>query len=35
MDFMQSWAFLGIMAVLLVGMIGVLIFLQNKKGEDD
>src|SRR5439155_679187 len=34
MDFFTSWTFIIIMAVLLVGLVGLLIFLQmSKKGE--
>jgi hypothetical protein len=34
MDFLQSWTFMGIMAVLLVVLIGVLLFLRSKRPED-
>jgi hypothetical protein len=34
MEFLQSWAFMGIMAVLLVVLIGVLLFLRNKRPEE-
>lgn len=35
MDFIGSWPFFIVMGLLLVGMIGLLIYLQKKKGEDD
>jgi hypothetical protein len=31
---LQSWTFMGIMAVLLVVLIGVLLFLRSKRPED-
>jgi cytochrome c biogenesis protein ResB len=34
MEFLQSWYFMGIMAVLLVVLIGVLLFLRSKRPED-
>lgn len=34
MDFMQSWPFMIIMAVLLVGLIGVFIMQRNKRDDD-
>jgi hypothetical protein len=34
MEFLQSWTFMGIMAVLLVVLIGVLLFLRNKRPEE-
>ncbi|HEY7330434.1 MAG TPA: LPXTG cell wall anchor domain-containing protein [Gemmataceae bacterium] len=34
MDFLQSWTFMIIMAVLLIVLIGVLLFLRNKRSED-
>jgi hypothetical protein len=34
MEFLQSWYFMGIMAVLLVVLIGVLLFLRNKRPEE-
>lgn len=34
-DFIGSYAFFGLMALLLVGMIGLLIFMQKKKDDDD
>jgi LPXTG-motif cell wall-anchored protein len=33
-DFMQEWWFLGLMAVLLLALIGLLLFLRNKRPED-
>jgi len=33
-EFLQSWAFMGIMAVLLIVLIGVLLFLRSKRPED-
>ncbi len=35
MDFIGSWPFFIIMGLALVGMIGLLFYLQNKKDEDD
>ena len=35
MDFMSEWWFMGLMAVLLVGLIGLLLYLRNKRQEDD
>ena len=34
-DFIGSMPFFAIMGLLLVGMIGLLIFMQKKKGDDD
>jgi hypothetical protein len=34
MDFFQSWTFIILMAVLLVALIGLLLFLRNKRPED-
>lgn len=34
MEFMQSWLFMGIMFVLLLGLIGVFIMQRNKRDED-
>ena len=34
MEFMQSWPFLGVMLVLLIGLIGVFIWQRNKQDED-
>lgn len=34
MDFVNSWAFMGLMGLLLVGLIGVLLFLRNKKDDE-
>jgi LPXTG-motif cell wall-anchored protein len=34
-DFIGSTPFFLVMGVLLVGMIGLLIFMQKKKGDDD
>jgi LPXTG-motif cell wall-anchored protein len=33
-DFMQSWTFIGIMAVLLLALIGLFFFLRNRQSED-
>lgn len=33
MDFIYEWWFMGLMAVLLLGLIGLLLFLRNKKDE--
>ena len=36
MDFFQSWTFIGIMAVLLVALIGLFIYLRSKgTGDED
>jgi hypothetical protein len=34
-DFMQEWWFLGLMAVLLVALIGLLLYLRNKPQDDE
>jgi hypothetical protein len=34
MDFLTSWTFMIIMAVLLIALIGVLLFLRNRRPED-
>jgi len=34
MEFLTSWYFMGIMAVLLIALIGVLLFLRSKRPED-
>ena len=34
MDFMQSWLFMGIMLLLLIGLIGVFIMQRNKRDDD-
>jgi len=33
-DFMTDWWFLGLMAVILLALIGLLLFLRNKRPED-
>lgn len=33
MEFMQSWTFIIIMAVVLVALIGLLLFLRNQKQD--
>lgn len=33
-EFFSSYAFMGIMAVLLAALIGVLLYLRNKRPED-
>jgi hypothetical protein len=33
-DFMMDWWFLGLMFVLLCALIGLLLFLRNKRPED-
>jgi hypothetical protein len=33
-DWMTDWWFLGLMAVILVGLIGTLLYLRNKRPED-
>jgi hypothetical protein len=33
-EFLQSWSFMGIMAVLLIVLIGVLLFLRSRRPED-
>jgi uncharacterized membrane protein len=34
MDFFSSWTFIIIMAVLLIALIGLLLFLRNRRPED-
>lgn len=34
MEFLQSWYFIGIMAVVLIVLIGVLLFLRSKRPEE-
>ncbi len=34
-DFMQSWWFMGLMALLLVVLIGVLLYIRNKPQDDE
>jgi hypothetical protein len=35
-EFMQSWTFMGIMAVLLIALIGLLLYLRSKgQGDED
>jgi LPXTG-motif cell wall-anchored protein len=33
-EFFESWTFMILMAVLLIGLIGVLMFLRNKKEDE-
>jgi hypothetical protein len=33
MEFFQSWTFIGIMAVVLVALIGLLLFLRNQRPD--
>jgi hypothetical protein len=33
MEFFQSWTFIGIMAVILVALIGLLLFLRNQRPD--
>ena len=33
-DWMTDWWFLGLMALILVALIGLLLFLRNKRPED-
>lgn len=33
--FMTEWWFMGLMLLLLLGLIGVLMFLRNKRSDDD
>jgi LPXTG-motif cell wall-anchored protein len=33
-EFMQSWTFIAIMAVLLLALIGLFFFLRNRQSED-
>jgi hypothetical protein len=35
MEFMQEWWFMGLMFVLLLALIGLLLFLRNRRPEDD
>lgn len=34
-DFLSSWLGMGIMAVLLVALVGVMIVLRNKRSDDE
>lgn len=34
MEFFESWWFMIIMAVMLLGLVGVLMFLRNKKDDE-
>ncbi len=34
MDFLQSWPGMGLMLLLLVGLIGTMLFLRNKKDDE-
>lgn len=34
MEFFSSWAFMGIMAVLLIGLVGVLMYVRKKQSDD-
>jgi ABC-type Mn2+/Zn2+ transport system permease subunit len=34
MDFMQSWTFMILMIVILVGLIGLFLYLRNQRGEE-
>ncbi len=34
-SFFESWTFIGIMALLLIGLLGVFFYLRNQKAEDD
>lgn len=34
MDFMQSWTFIILMLVLLIGLIGLFFYLRNQEAED-
>jgi LPXTG-motif cell wall-anchored protein len=33
-DFMGEWWFIGLMVVLLLGLVGILMFLRNKKDDE-
>lgn len=33
-DFMTEWWFMGLMALILVALVGVLLFLRNKRPEE-
>jgi hypothetical protein len=33
-EFMQEWWFLGLMAVILIALVGLFLFLRNKRPED-
>jgi hypothetical protein len=33
MDFFTSWTFIGIMAVILVALVGLLLFLRNQRPD--
>ncbi|WP_020469038.1 LPXTG cell wall anchor domain-containing protein [Zavarzinella formosa] len=34
MDFIYSWPGMGLMAVLLIGLVGVLIYVRKKQSDD-
>jgi hypothetical protein len=34
-DFMTEWWFLGLMTVILIGLVGLLLYLRNKRPDDD
>lgn len=34
MEFMSSWAGMGLMAVLLIGLVGVLLYVRKKQSDD-
>ena len=34
-SFMQEWWFMGLMAVILIALIGVFFYLRNQRPEDD
>ncbi len=34
-EFMGEWWFMGLMVVILLGLIGLLLFLRNRRPEDD
>jgi len=34
MEFMSSWGGMGLMAVLLIGLVGVLLYVRKKQSDD-
>lgn len=33
-DFMGEWWFMGLMVVILIGLVGVLLYMRNKKSDE-
>jgi hypothetical protein len=34
MDFMSSWWFMGLMVIILICLVGLLLYMRNKRPED-